>query len=60
MGRLSRGRVKCRSLVGTGVLYLLLLLLLSTCLGQDTEGKGSSDSLSFSAAHSAIVVFSVS
>ncbi|XP_077959652.1 protocadherin-15-like isoform X2 [Gasterosteus aculeatus] len=36
MGRLSRGRVKCRSLVGTGVLYLLLLLL-STCLGQDTE-----------------------
>ncbi|XP_062415976.1 protocadherin-15-like isoform X1 [Pungitius pungitius] len=37
MGRLSRGRVKCRRLMGTGVLYLLLLLLLSTGLGQDTE-----------------------
>lgn len=29
-------RVKWPSIMGTGVLYLLLL---STCLGQDTEGK---------------------
>ncbi|XP_075949847.1 protocadherin-15-like [Anarhichas minor] len=34
MGPLSWGRVKCPSIIGTGVLYLLLL---STCLGQDTE-----------------------
>lgn len=37
MGPLSWGRVKWPSIMGTGVLYLLLL---STCLGQDTEGKG--------------------
>ncbi|KAF3853613.1 hypothetical protein F7725_014301 [Dissostichus mawsoni] len=35
MGPLSWGRVKWPSIMGTGVLYLLLL---STCLGQDTEG----------------------
>ncbi|XP_047183468.1 protocadherin-15-like isoform X2 [Scophthalmus maximus] len=34
MGPLSWGRVKRPSVMGTGVLYLLLL---STCLGQDTE-----------------------
>ncbi|XP_034425619.1 protocadherin-15b isoform X2 [Hippoglossus hippoglossus] len=34
MGPLSWGRVKWPSVMGTGVLYLLLL---STCLGQDTE-----------------------
>ncbi|XP_072312351.1 protocadherin-15b [Eucyclogobius newberryi] len=35
----SRGRVKCQRIIGAGVLYvlLLLLLLLSTCLGQDSE-----------------------
>ncbi|XP_037610814.1 protocadherin-15-like isoform X3 [Sebastes umbrosus] len=36
MGPLSWGRVKWPSIMGTGVLYLLLL---STCLGQDTDGK---------------------
>ncbi|TKS89597.1 Protocadherin-15 Precursor [Collichthys lucidus] len=35
MGPLSQARVKWPSLMGTGVLYLLLLL--STCLGQDAE-----------------------
>lgn len=35
----SRGRVKRLGLMGTGLLYLLLLLLRSTCLGQDAEGK---------------------
>ncbi|XP_040924585.1 protocadherin-15-like isoform X2 [Betta splendens] len=30
-------RVRWPSIMGTGVLYLLLLLLPSTCLGQDTE-----------------------
>ncbi|XP_036937404.1 protocadherin-15-like isoform X5 [Acanthopagrus latus] len=34
MGPLSWGRVKWPRIMGTGVLYLLLL---STCLGQDTE-----------------------
>ncbi|XP_035527225.1 protocadherin-15-like [Morone saxatilis] len=34
MGPLSWGQVKWPSIMGTGVLYLLLL---STCLGQDTE-----------------------
>lgn len=38
MEPLSWGRVKWQSVMGTGVLYLLLLLL-STSLGQDTEGK---------------------
>lgn len=33
----SRGRVKQLGLMGTGLVYLLLLL--STCLGQDAEGK---------------------
>lgn len=38
MGPLSWGRVKWPGIMGTGVLYLLLL---STCFGQDTEGKRS-------------------
>uniref|UniRef100_A0AAV2LE57 Uncharacterized protein n=1 Tax=Knipowitschia caucasica TaxID=637954 RepID=A0AAV2LE57_KNICA len=33
-GPQSRGRGKCQTIVGAGVLYLLLL---STCLGQDSE-----------------------
>lgn len=38
MGPLSQSWVKWPSTMGTQLLYLLLLL--STCLGQDTEGKG--------------------
>lgn len=38
MGPLSWGQVKWPGIMGTGVLYLLLL---STCFGQDTEGKRS-------------------
>lgn len=40
MGPMSQSWVKWPSIMGTRLLYLLLLLLLSTCLGQDTEGKG--------------------
>ncbi|XP_061822727.1 protocadherin-15-like isoform X2 [Nerophis lumbriciformis] len=37
MGPLSQSRVKRPEKTGIGVLYLLLPLLLSTCLGQDTD-----------------------
>nr|XP_057918204.1 protocadherin-15-like [Doryrhamphus excisus] len=37
MGLPSRSRVKRPGETGIGVLYLLVLLLISTCLGQDTD-----------------------
>lgn len=43
MGPLSWGRVKWPSIMGTGLLFLLLL---SACRGQDTEGEGISKLLS--------------